>query len=191
MFGRFSLSSVIALLSCLSHLAFAGAVEDLYPQLRAQPVSYKVFGTVCEQVAKLEIMEQYDTKDYIVTSGILYANRTRTLGELDIVVLRRSDEEAILIGEVKCWRDLSGAQKKARSQLSRFTGTISSGTEISMHSDGQNGKTYDRDQFDEQPKIITISQQGGENFGFEHTIGIDLQEARELYQMLNRGRSQR
>ena len=191
MFARFSLSSIIALLSCMSHLSFAGVVEDLFPQLRAQPVSYKVFGTVCEQIAKLEMMEQYDAKDYIVTSGIVYQNSTRTLGELDIVVLRRSDEEAILVGEVKCWRDLNGAQKKAQSQLSRFTETIASGKRISMHSDGETAKSYDRDQFDEQPKIITISQEGGEEFGFDHTIQIDLQDARDLYRMLNQGRSQR
>ncbi len=84
--------------------------------------TYKAEGEVLEALAILKLLELYPESDYYVTGGISYLNnasrgRYETLGELDLVVARRSDCAVVVVGEAK----LGISQlAHAREQITRF-----------------------------------------------------------------------
>ena len=157
---------------------------SLFHQLKNnRDVNYEVIGAVCEQVAALQLKEEYG-KNYDVTVGIRYFNNQRTIGELDVVVMRRNDGEAVLVGEVKCWRDLNSARHKAVTQLQRFRSHAENKkSQFDMYSDGTH-QYYKKSQFDEHPTYIGIAQNGARKAGFEKSLGYSLEEMMRLRKML-------
>src|SRR5690606_19697162 len=119
---------------------------------------YEIIGTVCEQVAKLQLELAYTPDQYTVKTGIAYGDGKRTIGELDVVVFRNSDSEAILVGEVKCWRKMGSGLSKAREQRSRFKQNIKRGSEIELYDVSNRSLRYRPDQFDEAITYVAISQ---------------------------------
>src|SRR4051794_40045980 len=90
-----------------------GDVGLFYNLLKDSQERYEITGTVCEQVARKELQRTYPEPDFDIETGIAYVEHGRVLGELDIVVFRNADHKAILVGEVKCWRNLKKARRKA------------------------------------------------------------------------------
>ncbi len=173
---------VIAMFFC--QLGFAGAndaaVDGYFEQLKNTPVNYSNFGSICEQVARLEMMKTYDPNQYNVKVGISYGNNTRTIGELDVIVFRNTDNEAIVVAEVKCWKDMRGGLNKAYNQISRFKSHIGA-SGIEMHSVENEDEVFTTSQFDEAPRFMTISQKGGESAGYDLGLPLDLEQMNALY----------
>jgi hypothetical protein len=103
--------------------------NDLSPQMRElyrnvlqegrdRGFTYYSEGEVLELLGLMAIKGRYPAPEYFVTGGLEYGGQKQTVGELDIVVVRASDCQAILIGEVKL---NPNHIRKARSQLRRFT----------------------------------------------------------------------
>jgi len=181
---RFFVTVILA--SAFSTPSFASRdlmIQD-FEALRYTEHNYVVFGTVCEQVAKRRLEKMYPAPEYSTTVGIGYWNKTRQLGELDVIVFRNSDEEAVIVAEVKCWNDLPAALKKANRQLSRFTGHIAAGTKLKMSDMDDRSHEYSRTQFDEHPREMRVSQDGGLDHGFEMVIGLSMAEVKTLRQMI-------
>ncbi len=167
-------------------VSLAGDINYYFDRLKSDPINYTTFGTICEQVARVNLEDYYLYPEYKVETGIVYKNayksyEKRTLGELDIVVFRNSDNKAILIGEVKCWKNLRKALIKAQKQYQRFQGHYDRGTPINMHSDTT---YYTIQQFSEHPNFVAISQNGGESYGFDMTLGLTLREVQDLRHLL-------
>ncbi|MCB0348355.1 MAG: hypothetical protein KDD37_05940 [Bdellovibrionales bacterium] len=79
---------------------------------------FKKEGDVLEAFALLDLKKQYPDDEYFRTGGYEYHNeRGPTVGELDILVGRRSDCNIIVIGEAKLGYKMI---HKAHEQLSRF-----------------------------------------------------------------------
>lgn len=79
---------------------------------------FKKEGDVLEVFALLDLNTQYPDKDYFRTGGYEYhGDNGRVVGELDILVGKRSDCNIIVIGESKLGVKMIG---KANEQLSRF-----------------------------------------------------------------------
>lgn len=183
--------SVLAM--SLSQMAFAKTddpqVDAYFEMLKDVPVNYSNFGTICEQVARLEMVKQYNQTEYNVKVGISYSAKNRTIGELDVIVFRNSDNEAVLVAEVKCWKNLNGGLGKAHNQLNRFKSHI--GNRIEMHSVENEDEIFTTSQFDESPRFMTISQKGGETAGFDLGLPLDLDQMNALYDRMvgcqNRG----
>jgi len=160
-------------------------VIDLFNILKGHPQNYEVFGTVCEEVARLRLYKEFPSSLYHITTGIEYGTPTRVIGELDVIIFRKSDKEAILIGEVKCWKNLKSARKKANIQLTRFINTIKKNTPLLFRDATYKNHIFYREQFDEHPDLIAVSQSDpGAPQLFDLTIGIDLAEATELRSLL-------
>ena len=171
----------------ISHAASATQqqINADFEALKTLPQDYQQFGNICEQVARLRVQEQYAAPQYEVVVGIGYDGHGRTLGELDVVVFRSSDNEAILVGEVKCWKNLDAARAKAESQLRRFEGHINGGSKLFMYTtEERDRQAFFASQFDESPQYITVSQDGGEDHGFDMTLGLNMAEVIELRDML-------
>ncbi|MBN20287.1 MAG: hypothetical protein CL678_03280 [Bdellovibrionaceae bacterium] len=167
-----------------SFSASAGNVWEGYEYLMSLPREYKDFGSVCEEIATQEIKEDYPSDRYEVTGNLVYQNSQRTIGELDIVVLRKEDKEAVVIGEVKCWKKLSQGRSKALRQLERFRNTILSGRPIRIFHAFEKKRLFETDQFDEAPRYITVSQKGGRSEGYDREIRFSHEEMRRLYRVI-------
>jgi hypothetical protein len=164
--------------------SLADDLENMFNRLKDNRVNYKVMGTICEEIAKVQVSELYESEKHVIITGIEYQNSKRTLGELDVVVFRKNDQEAILVAEVKCWRKLGAAHKKATEQINRFRHHIGQNKPLLMYTNPKNKKEFRMNQFDEHPEYITISQDGGENSGFDMTLGFNLDEVKWLRQKI-------
>lgn len=156
--------------------AFAWDLEQAFHRLKDSGENYQITGAVCEEVARLQLEDVYPRGDFFVVTGIAYGDSRRTIGELDVVVFRSSDLEAVVVGEVKCWRSLGGALNKARQQLSRFD-HARRGTELQFSS---NEGRFSMQQFDQPVQFLTISQKEGMNAGFDYALAFTLEELMRL-----------
>lgn len=174
----------------LASVAFSSPeqmAED-YQALRKVPSNYEVFGTVCEEVARLRLEKEYAGDTYNVLRSIEYKDKIKVLGELDVVVFERSTNEAILIGEVKCWDDFNKALQKAKDQLNRFENAVENkqirDIYLTHEQDQKGAPRLQASQFDTHPRLTTISYDGGEAAGFDSSIGLTMEEVKELRDML-------
>ena len=159
-------------------------VDDWLEELRDSAVDYTVFGTVCEQVARLEYADDFPPSHYDIVVGIQYMRGSRVLGELDVVVFRRKDRQAVLVGEVKCRRSFSAARRKAEEQLNRFAGAIRHPRDLRMrHVGGGRGEVLPT-QFQGRMQYVAIAQEGATDNGFDEEIHLTLEEARLLHRRL-------
>ncbi|MBS1970517.1 MAG: hypothetical protein JSU04_09420 [Bdellovibrionales bacterium] len=170
------LSVVLVLLSLTAN---AAPIQDLFEQLRDSGLNYEVVGTVCEQVSRLELQKAYPASQYEIINGIEYGDATRTIGELDVVIFEKTTKKAVLVGEVKCWKDLKSAIAKARDQRLRFQKSLSK--DIALH-DYQ--ADYDKSQFSNVQKYVAIAPKGAKAAGFEMDMENSLSELMQLRDML-------
>lgn len=181
-------SFVLALLVALvgARVAPAADLRPMFEALRYSDENFVIEGTVCEEVARLRMFEKYPAQAHEIITGIAYtdARSHRTIGELDVVVIRKADAMVLLVAEVKCWASLSGALNKAKNQRARFLQTLASGIPILLHTTGTPYVTFPRTAFSQSPPFISISQSGGEAVGFEATLGYSLDEMKNLRKQL-------
>lgn len=178
-----SLSTLLLLLSFQTAIA-SDALDVEFERLRDSGESFVVTGSICEHVAREKLRATYPDSQYDIRVGISYASDGRTLGELDVVVFKDSSEEAVLIAEVKCWRNLDSAQKKARSQRARFQKWIESDASLKFFPASHNDDVYAQRQFETRPEFISISQEGGEKSGFDISLDYSLDELMSLRRRL-------
>lgn len=171
---------LLPMLLTFSSSAFATRVDYYFEKLKEVPADYQTFGTTCEYVAQEMLWEQFDKKSYEIKVGIVYRNDQRIIGELDIVIFDRETQEAILIGEVKCRKNLSNAYRHAREQLQRFQDTINHTLDLELYLDSNRSVHYAPDRFDEYPEKLTIAQEGSEQAGFGLALDLNLAEVTEL-----------
>ncbi len=180
-----SLISFVLLFSFVQPSAFAAPdLNSVYRQLKDSGEDYEITGAVCEQVARLELARKYPAPGYEVLTGIAYADNRRTIGELDVVVFRGSDDSAVLIAEVKCWQNMRGGNKKAKEQRARFQTTMAQNASVDFFLVNERHVKFKRTQFTGQPKFISIAQEGAEAAGFEASLPYTLDELMRLRRML-------
>jgi hypothetical protein len=169
----------------LSFPVYSRSLDPVFQELKTTSEKYEIKGTVCEQVARLELGQHYRDDQYIVENSIAYTQHGQTLGELDVVVFRKNDHKAVLIGEVKCWQNLSDARKKAVTQRERFRNYLHDGGHgIDFHKTTDPRVHYSPLQFGDFPPFILISQEEGSNEGFDLALPYTLSELMNLRDLL-------
>jgi hypothetical protein len=154
--------------------------EQLYNRMQYVDRDFTVFGTVCEEAARIMLEDEYPPSQYAIDTGISYSNTQRTIGELDVVVFDKQTQEAELVGEVKCWSNPRKALNKAQSQLNRFGTTMASDEEV-IFKDAQRRKLPNgSNQFDEVKREVTIGQKGVANYGFDYELDLTLEQFSKL-----------
>jgi hypothetical protein len=162
-----------ALFFSLNVLA-ANWAED-FEALKSIPRSYQDSGAICEEVARLDVQKQFPAPQYEVIVGIAYGDGTRTIGELDVVVFDHNSNHVVRIGEVKCWKSLSGGLNKARDQRGRFLKNRRSNKQLYFKSTSNN-QEFSQDAFEGVNDFITIGQLGSVAAGYDQELGYTLNE---------------
>ena len=183
---KISVSALLLFTLLSTYRALGMDLNEAFDRLKTIPEDYSSFGTICDRVGKLELEEFFPAYEYEILIGVEYRYNSRILGELDLVVFRRSDGEAIMITEVKCSSSFKRALEKAHGQLQRFVSAISSGKDIKIYLKKDRSRVFRIDQFDENPEILTMSQKYGTRAGFDLEIGLSLEQARDLRDRLVR-----
>lgn len=172
------LKSVIVLVSFVSSIALAGLEED-FQALKSVPRDYTDAGSICEEVARLRVADEYPAPQYKVETGIAYGNAERTIGELDIIVFDLNTNKAIKLGEVKCWKDARSGLKKAQDQRARFMKNIRGNGPLRFVSTSTH-QTYDADQFRYVNDFISIAQKGTISAGYDMELEYTLNELKSF-----------
>ncbi len=159
--------------------AHAKNIQPLFEALRDSGEKYFIVGTVCEQVAKLEMEETYKTPQYTVITGVQYGTKKRVVGELDVIVFENSSKKAILVGEVKCYNKPSVGLAKAKEQRARLLAALKSNTSLQMACTGKPCNVGERN-FKGLQQFITIAQEGTKAHGFDMELEYSLDELMEL-----------
>lgn len=169
------LSFILVLL--VSSSAFASWAED-FELLKNVPRDYQDAGSICEEIARLDMQEVYKAPQYTVEVGIAYAYDQRTIGELDIIIFDNNTQKVFKVAEVKCWKDVRGGLKKAKEQRSRFQQYVNSGRKLTFKSTTTN-KIYDQEQFNYVNEFFSIAQKDTTKQGFDHEMEYSLAEMKE------------
>lgn len=172
---------LFVLVSLFPFFAVANLETD-FEAIKNNGRSLQDTGAICEEVAQLQMKRQYPADRYNVLTSIAYADLNGTVGELDVIIFEKASNQAIVIGEVKCWRNMEGGLSKARSQRSRFLSNIKSGKALTFTWLPDPGSYhFTKQNFNKVNTFITIAQKGSKSAGYdlelEHSLG-DLMELR-------------
>ncbi|MDG0815192.1 hypothetical protein [Bdellovibrio svalbardensis] len=167
------------LLLLTASAAQAKDIQPLFEALRDSGEKYSVVGTVCEQVAKLDMQQIYPAPQYTVITGIQYGTKKRVIGELDVIVFQNDSKKAILVGEVKCYQDPHAGISKAREQRTRFLSAIRSKTSLLMACLGKPCTVSERN-FKGIQQFISIGQEGTKSAGFDVELNYSLDDLMAL-----------
>jgi hypothetical protein len=185
------LSLMFAMILSLSLLlSFSQAADDTVsnPRLRKyldflvsiDHCPYNI-GFLLEELVRLELRETWNPEEYEITGGLeLYAPTGFSLGEIDILVMRKSDSKVMMIGEAKMWRDLEKGLEKAKSQLARLKNTIEEKKWSRLYFKPDPKRVLDASIFDNNIQYLTFSSKGGVAVGFNQEVNISTSEGRIL-----------
>ncbi len=117
--ARAGSSSGAGLMSPLAQNPSLGpTLEKIINSHEDHGIDFRAEGDVLEIMGLLHFEEEYPANEYFVFSGLAYGkSNTQILGELDLIVARRSDCQVVLIGEAKA---NGHSLKEGYSQLQRF-----------------------------------------------------------------------
>lgn len=146
-------------------------------KLRNEPVDYLSDGMICEQVARLEMEEEYSKDSYQVEVGLNYGRRSQVIGELDIVIFDRRTREAVLVGEVKCWNEPGQARAKGNSQRARFFEFLYDIPDLQIW---RNQERFPNRYFSSLRDFVLIGPAGSRALGFDREMRLDLAQLRQL-----------
>jgi hypothetical protein len=163
----------------LSINSFAGLSED-YHALKNAGKDLTAIGSICEDVTQLRYIEKYPEPQFRVLTGIAYSDKDRTIGELDLIVFDNETHNAILIGEVKCWKDPKSGLKKAKEQRQRFLDYVRSSKALTFKWLTDPKEKFTKTQFNKTSDFISIAQLGAKSKGFDVELEYTLDELMKL-----------
>lgn len=175
--------AVLVLFASVSANAAAVWMEE-FEQIKHVARSFEDSGSICEEVAKLEVEKEFPTPQYSVLVGIAYGDEKRVVGELDIVIFDNNLQKVIKIAEVKCWKDLKAGLEKAKEQRARFLTAIRSSKKIIFRSTSTQ-ELFDSEKFKYVKDFYSVAQRGSMAVGFDRELKLSLLELRDLrYEMI-------
>ncbi len=169
------LAVLLIFFSCLAH----ADLEQDYLELKDHGRDLQDTGTICEEVAVLEMQRKYGPQ-FTVLSGLEYGEPNRVIGELDLIVFDNQSQQAILIGEVKCWKSLGQGLQKAHEQRRRFLKTIYSSKSLKFRLKDDPSRPFALEQFNEAHDFISIAQKGSLDSGYDFELEYSLSDLMSL-----------
>jgi len=148
-------------------------------------------GTMFEVIVRHELERRYPSADFEITGALEYLHGTTVVGELDLLVFRRSDGACVMVGEAKFWRNLSKAIKKARTQLQRFRDNLTGGAITRYRWKPDPERPFDDGQFTGTDEYQTWGPRGATSSGFTHAVDLAIDEGNWLLQQCTNGRTER
>ncbi|WII71184.1 hypothetical protein QJS83_12005 [Bdellovibrio sp. 22V] len=151
-----------------STTVFADWAQD-FAELKNIPRSYEDSGSICEEIARLDLQKEFPAPQYEVIVGIAYGDATRVIGELDVVIFDKNIQKVIKIAEVKCWKDMRGGLQKALEQRARFLKSIRSSKQLVFKSTSTK-EVFDAEKFEYVEEFFTMGQKGTVAVGYEREM---------------------
>lgn len=176
---RAAVSSVLALSTTISS---AGLVDDAYELHKNDGVDLAAVGTICEYLAKDVLERKYDPDLYRVVIGVQYGQSRNAMGELDLTVVDLEYNEAVFIGEVKCWKDAKAGLRKAKKQLSRFRNAHYDNRVnwVKILSPGYSDFVVSKRTYNGSYEVGYVAPKGTRKAGYTHELDLTLEEAMTL-----------
>lgn len=174
---RFGVIVVQLLIWGFSLNLYAGYEDDFDAVQRRRP-NLESKGAICEELAVLQLKKEYPHNE--VYSGIVYGDRHGAVGELDLVVLDRNGSKAIMIGEVKCWKDFREGLSKAREQRKRFFKTMSSSAPVEFFYLKDRSLKFTKNDFDSVTEFISVGPKGAKSLGYDIELDYSLEEIMDM-----------
>lgn len=167
------------ILLAISFQAFAGLTED-FEKIKDLGRNLEPTGAICEEIAQLRFAEIYPAPKYKVVTGIEYADKVKTLGELDVVVFNNETTNAEIVGEVKCYTTAKSGLKKAKEQRKRFLSSVQSPAALTFTWLNDKSVKLAKTQFKKVQKFVTIGQNGTLSKGYDFELPYSLNELMQL-----------
>lgn len=168
----------IQLLILVSSLSLFASYKDDFDAVQKRRPNLESKGTICEELAVLQLKKEYPHNE--VYSGIVYGDKHGAVGELDLVVLDRNGSKAIVIGEVKCWKDFREGLSKAREQRKRFFKTMSSAAPVEFFYLKDRSLKFTKDDFNSVSEFISVGPKGAKSLGYDDELNYSLEELMEM-----------
>jgi len=138
-------------------------------------------GYVLEELVRIDLQRLYPPEEYEITGGLEMANAEGyAIGEIDILIIRRSDGKAVLIGEAKIWKNLAAGLKKALSQLDKLKKALEGDEVAGFLYTPEPGRVFTINQFSGPVEYKTFGSRSAVEVGFDHEIDITPEEGRWL-----------
>jgi hypothetical protein len=162
----------------------ARETDSLFRELAKTHENFDPIGSVCEQAARIKLRDQYPPSLYTIETGVIYGTASYSIGELDVVIFRNHDQNAVLIAEVKCWQNPIKALHKASQQRTRFIQAMSKLPVLKFHLSKDQRMTYRKDQFSPNIPFLLISQLDSDATGFDVILDYTLDELMDVRDQL-------
>lgn len=166
-----------------SSFVWAGDIQAAFDSIKDSGANLEPDGAVCEQLELVRLKATYPADKFIITGHVEYSLGKDTLGELDVIVLDRNTNKAVLLEEVKCWKDLSNAMVKATGQRDRFLWNLAKSPRAMVFT-SYDGRTYSVDQFQGEIPFKFVAQAGAVSKGFDVELDLNLRELGQLRMMV-------
>ena len=138
--------------------------------------SINSIGTMFEVLLRDKLAERYPADQYEITGSLEYLRGNQTIGELDLLVFRKSDGMCVMVGEAKFWKNLSSAIKKAKAQLKRFKDNLYGGEITKYRWKPNPARQFTDSQFAETENFEYHGPQGAKKYGFTHEFDLSTAE---------------
>ena len=172
-------ASLLSLVLAFSFNTFAGLTED-YDKLKDLGRNLEPTGAICEEIAQLRFAEIYPEPKYKVVTGVEYADKEKTLGELDVVVFNNETQIVDVVGEVKCYTTMKNGLKKAKEQRKRFLTNVGSPKALTFTWLSDRSLKLAKTQFKKVQKFVSIAQLGAVAKGYDYELPYTLNELMQL-----------
>ncbi|WP_413578332.1 hypothetical protein ACLVWU_07300 [Bdellovibrio sp. HCB290] len=181
MLKTFVLSGLFAVI--FSSFAFAGDLNAAFDSLKNLGTNFEPDGAVCEELEKVRLGQIYPADKFLISGDIEYSTGKETIGELDTVVIDRSTGKVVLLGEVKCWKNMEDGLMKAKSQMLRFFWNLEKHPN-SLRFTSYGDTNITAAQVPLNTPFYTVGPQGSVAQGATFELNLTLKETQHLRMML-------
>jgi hypothetical protein len=164
-------------------------LDAYYAGIKDSDFDFGKEGSVMEALAFAACAQKFPEPRFEILPNLEYQGAgSRTLGELDLVVLDREKARVVLVVEVKLKSSFLKSDRRARDQLYRFQSHLNEGRITRF--------LYNRDRkrdlpvalFKENEAYARVGNQGALAGGFEYEIDLTREEADDLRDRILIGR---
>lgn len=156
--------------------------ED-FAELKDIPRDYSDAGSICEEVGRLQLFDEYPAPQHEIIVGIEYGDGARTIGELDLVVVDNNTQKVVAVGEVKCWKSFGGGLKKAQEQRRRFQDALRKNKAVQFRAHSGNME-FEAEDFEHVRDFFSMGPKGAEAAGYDRELEYSLKEMHKYREVM-------
>lgn len=156
-------------------------IEFFARELEGIDRNWKNVGFILEELVRIHLVRtKYPADDFHVGTSLQYFGDGRTLGELDVVVIRRADGKVVEVGQVKFSGNPARAIGEAKEQIDRFRRAVADGRTDRIKWSDTTAAAPPASAFTDETHHVTYGCRGSCAAGFDYELDIDRDEAEPI-----------